>query len=86
MRAITRFVFSCVGAGLFVGRLALCLTGVGAIFGIPLMAVGMGMVETNKPRRPSIDGGHLQTGESHGKSRANNRGPRRPLGPAGGVR
>jgi hypothetical protein len=43
------FLLVCIGASIFVGGLALTFTGVGALFGIPMMAVGMGLVETHTP-------------------------------------
>ena len=50
---IIRFFFVCIGAGMFVGGLGLSITGIGAIFGLPMMALGLSMVETNAstPRR-----------------------------------
>jgi hypothetical protein len=51
---IVRFIFVCIGSGVFVAGLGLTITGIGAIFGIPMMAFGMGLVESNsaQPRRP----------------------------------
>jgi hypothetical protein len=50
---IVRFLLVCLGTGMFVGGLGLSLTGVGALAGLPMIAVGFGLVEANAngPRR-----------------------------------
>jgi hypothetical protein len=48
--ACGRFALICVGGGTMTIGLSLTITGVGAIFGIPLMAAGWGLVEVNADR------------------------------------
>jgi hypothetical protein len=45
--ACGRFALVCVGAGTITIGLSLTFTGVGALFGIPMMGIGWGMVEIN---------------------------------------
>jgi hypothetical protein len=45
--ACGRFALVCVGAGTMTIGLSLTFTGVGALFGIPMMAIGWGLVEIN---------------------------------------
>jgi hypothetical protein len=47
IRAFTRFASVCLGTGLFVGGLGLSITGVGAIVGLPMMAIGMSLAVNN---------------------------------------
>jgi hypothetical protein len=48
--ACGRFALICVGGGTMTIGLSLTITGVGAIFGIPLMAAGWGLIEINADR------------------------------------
>jgi hypothetical protein len=45
--AVGQFALVCIGGGMITTGLTLCVTGVGAIFGIPMMAVGWGIIENN---------------------------------------
>jgi hypothetical protein len=47
LNALRRFVLVCVGGGLFAIGFGLTITGIGAIFGIPVMAFGWGLIEIN---------------------------------------
>jgi hypothetical protein len=47
LNALRRFVLVCVGGGLFAIGFGLTITGIGAIFGIPMMALGWGLIEIN---------------------------------------
>jgi hypothetical protein len=45
--ACGRFALVCVGGGTLTIGLSLTFTGVGALFGIPMMAIGWGIIEIN---------------------------------------
>ncbi len=45
MRALGRFALICLGGSLAVGGLGLTMTGIGAIFGIPMIAIGVALID-----------------------------------------